>query len=109
VLFLCHLKQLDDILKQQGFRFTRTFPIFLASIILVGCSGNPFISSDSDSILRDKSLDYAQSEVASRILVPQNLNDAQVQNDLLFIPAAQLPGQSNVLQPPLGPTSYLLK
>ena len=95
MLFLCHLKQLDDILKQQGFRFTRTFPIFLASIILVGCSGNPFISSDSDSILRDKSLDYAQSEVASRILVPQNLNDAQVQNDLLFIPAAQLPGQLN--------------
>jgi len=96
--FLCHLKQLDDILKQQGFEFTRFFPLLLATMMLSACSGNPFLSNDGDSILRDKSLDYAQSKVIDRILVPNGLYDDQVQQDLLTVPAAQVNEQSTGLE-----------
>jgi len=81
-------------LKQQGFGFTRILPLFLVTMVLSACSGNPFLSDDGDSILRNKSLDYAQSKVVDRIIVPQGLNDDQVQNDLLTIPAAQSLEQS---------------
>jgi outer membrane protein assembly factor BamC len=89
-----HLKQLDDILKQLGFRFTGIFPFLLAIMVLTSCSGVPSLSDDGDSILRDKSLDYAQAKVINRILVPDGLNDAQIQQDLLTIPKAQLMEQS---------------
>jgi outer membrane protein assembly factor BamC len=85
---------LDDILKQQGFGFTRIYPLFLATMLLASCSGVPLLSNDGDSILRDKSLDYAQSKVIDRILVPEGLNDDQVQKDLLTIPTSQLTEQS---------------
>ena len=85
-------------MKQQGFGFTRTFGLFLATIVLTSCSGNPLVSKDGDSILRNKSLDYATSKVIDRIVVPQGLNDDQVQNDLLTIPAAQLVGQSTGIE-----------
>ena len=81
-------------MKQQGFGFTRILPLFLATMVLAACSGNPFLSDDGDSILRNKSLDYAQSKVVDRIVVPQGLNDDQVLNDLLTIPAAQSIEQS---------------
>ena len=85
-------------MKQQGFGFTRTFGLFLATIVLTSCSGNPLVSEDGDSILRNKTLDYATSKVIDRIVVPQGLNDDQVQNDLLTIPAAQLVGQSTGIE-----------
>jgi outer membrane protein assembly factor BamC len=77
-------------LKQQGLGFKRILPLFVATIMLSACSGSSFISNDGDSILRDKSLDYAQSKVIDRIVVPQGLNDAHVQSDLLSIPTAAL-------------------
>ncbi|MFT5068670.1 MAG: hypothetical protein ACI9S7_000679, partial [Candidatus Paceibacteria bacterium] len=77
-------------MKQQGFGFTRILPLFLATMVLAACSGNPLLNNDGESILRDKSLDYALSKVIDRIVVPEGLNDAQVQNDLLTIPRAQL-------------------
>jgi outer membrane protein assembly factor BamC len=81
-------------LKQQVFGFTRILPLFLATMILSACSGSPVFNKDGDSILRDKSLDYAQSKVVDRIVVPEGLNDTQVQNDLLTIPTAALIEQS---------------
>jgi hypothetical protein len=83
---------LDDILKQQGYTSAHIFPLILASVLLTACSATPFLSDNQDSILRDKSLDYAQSTVIDRISVPAGLNDAQVQNDLLIIPAAEQSG-----------------
>ena len=77
-------------MKQQGFGFTRILPLFLATMVLAACSGNPLLNNDGENILRDKSLDYALSKVIDRIVVPEGLNDAQVQNDLLTIPRAQL-------------------
>jgi len=85
---------LDDILKQLGFGFTCIFPFFLGIMLLTSCSGVPLVGNDGDSILRDKSLDYAQSKVIDRIIVPDGLNDAQIQQDLLTIPTAQLMEQS---------------
>jgi hypothetical protein len=85
-------------LKQQGFGFTRILPIFLVTMVLTACSGNPLLSEDSDSILRNKSLDYAKSKVVDRIIVPQGLNGDQIQNDLLTIPAAQLVEQSKGIE-----------
>ena len=76
-------------MKQQGYTSAHIFPLILASVLLTACSATPFLSDNQDSILRDKSLDYAQSTVIDRISVPAGLNDAQVQNDLLIIPAAQ--------------------
>ena len=67
----------------------RIFPLFLAVMVLASCSGTPLINNEDDSILRDKSLDYAQSKVIDRISVPEGLDDAQVQKDLLNIPTAQ--------------------
>ena len=81
-------------MKQQGFEFTRILPLFLTTVVLTACSGNPLLSEDGDSILRNKSLDYAKSKVVDRIIVPQGLNDDQVQNDLLTIPADQLTEQT---------------
>lgn len=95
---LYHLKQLDDILIQQGFRFTPTLALLLASTTLAGCSLNPLLSSDGESVLRNKSLDYAQSKVTNRILIPEGLNDTQVQSDLLTIPAKQLLEQPNGIE-----------
>ena len=81
-------------MKQLGFGFTRIFPFFLGIMLLTSCSGVPLVGNDGDSILRDKSLDYAQSKVIDRIIVPDGLNDAQIQQDLLTIPTAQLMEQS---------------
>lgn len=63
-------------------------------MILSACSGSPVFNNDGDSILRDKSLDYAQSKVVDRIMVPEGLNDTHVQNDLLTITTAGLIEQS---------------
>ena len=76
-------------MKQQGFGFTRIFSLSIAAMVLNACSGNALLGDNEDSILRDKSLDYAQSKVIQRIFVPQGLNDSQIKNDLLTIPAAQ--------------------
>jgi outer membrane protein assembly factor BamC len=81
-------------LKQQVFGFTRILTLFLATMILSACSGSSVFNSNGDSILRDKSLDYAQSKVVDRIVVPEGLNDTYVQNDLLTIPTAALIEQS---------------
>ena len=67
-------------------------------MVLTACSGNPLLSEDGDSILRNKSLDYAKSKVVDRIIVPQGLNGDQVQNDLLTIPTAQLVEQSKGIE-----------
>ena len=85
-------------MKQQGFGFTHILPLFLVTMVLTACSGNPLLSEDGDSILRNKSLDYAKSKVVDRIIVPQGLNGDQVQNDLLTIPAAQLVEQSKGIE-----------
>ena len=96
-------------MKQQGYTSAHIFPLILASVLLTACSATPFLSDNQDSILRDKSLDYAQSTVIDRISVPAGLNDAQVQNDLLIIPAAssQVPPQASKRRQ--GPTLCLLK
>ena len=85
-------------MKQQGFEFTRILPLFLTTVVLTACSGNPLLSEDGDSILRNKSLDYAKSKVVDRMIVPQGLNGDQIQNDLLTIPAAQLVEQSKGIE-----------
>lgn len=82
-------------MKQQGFGSTRTLSLFLASMILVGCSGKPIVNSGDDSVFRNKSLDYAKSKVIDRIQVPQNLSGAQIQSDLLTIPTSQALAKSN--------------
>ena len=76
-------------MKQQGYTSAQIIPLILASMLLTACSGAPLLGDSEDSILRDKSLDYAQSKVIDRIIVPAGLNDTQVQKDLLNIPAAQ--------------------
>jgi outer membrane protein assembly factor BamC len=81
-------------LKQQVFGLTHILPLFLATMIISACSGSPVFNNDGDSILRDKSLDYAQSKVVDRIVVPEGLNDTHVQNDLLTIPTTELIEQS---------------
>ena len=85
-------------MKQQGFRFTRILPLFVATMVLSSCSGSSFLTNGSDSILRDKSLDYAQSKVIDRITVPQGLNDTQIQRDLLTIPTTALMEQSTGIE-----------
>ena len=87
-MVLCHLKQLDNILKQQAFCRARILNTLLASLILTGCSNSPL--TGSDSLLRDKSLDYAQAEVTQRLVVPEGLDGGKVNNDLLVIPDESL-------------------
>ena len=81
-------------MKQQVDSLNRILFLFLTTMLLAGCSTSPIFGNDEDSILRDKSLDYAQSAVTERIVVPVGLNDSQVQNDLLTIPDAPLKQQS---------------
>ncbi|MDC9720274.1 MAG: hypothetical protein PSN46_06030 [Gammaproteobacteria bacterium] len=81
-------------MKQQGFKSARALPILLAVMLLTACSANPFLSNDGDSILRDKSLDYAQSEVIDRIVIPEGLDSSYIQKDLLTVPVAQLGEQA---------------
>ena len=87
IRFLCHTKQLDLTLKQNNFETVRIVPIVLATLALGACSANPFSTTEKDSILRDKSLDYAQSQVLTRLIVPADLDSTQIQQDLLTVPA----------------------
>ena len=76
----------------------RTFSLLLATGLIASCAGKPTLNTESDSVFRDKSLDYAKSKVLDRIEVPEGLNGTQVQSDLLAIPAAQSPEQSNGIE-----------
>ncbi|HCH32645.1 MAG TPA: hypothetical protein DE045_06875 [Oceanospirillaceae bacterium] len=84
---LPYRKQLDVILKLQHFDTVRVFPMLVASLVIGACSTNPLTSSSEDSILRDKSLDYAQSKVIARLTVPADLDATAIQQDLLRVPS----------------------
>ena len=84
---LPYRKQLDVILKLQHFDTVRIFPMVVASLVIGACSTNPLTSGSEDSILRDKSLDYAQSKVMARLTVPAGLDASAIQHDLLIVPS----------------------
>ena len=84
---LPYRKQLDVILKLQHFDTVRVFPTLVACLAIGACSTNPLTSASEDSILRDKSLDYAQSKVIARLTVPADLDASAIQQDLLRVPS----------------------
>ena len=88
IRFLYHTKQLDFILKLTYFSSSRAIPLLLAPLVLAACAANPFSSNEEDSILRDKSLDYAQSQVVARLTVPADLDNTSIQKDLLTVPSS---------------------
>jgi uncharacterized lipoprotein len=58
----------------------------LASVmILGGCSS---IVVEDDNIFRNKALDYSQAPSVGRLQVPADMQNQNIQNDLLVIPAA---------------------
>jgi len=97
---LPYRKQLDVILKLQHFDTVRVFPMVVASLVIGACSTNPLMSGSEDSILRDKSLDYAQSKVIARLMVPADLDASAIQQDLLSVPSRTAAAVAGVVAAP---------
>jgi uncharacterized lipoprotein len=97
---LPYRKQLDVILKLQHFDTVRVFPMLVASLVIGACSTNPLTSASEDSILRDKSLDYAQSKVIARLTVPADLDASAIQQDLLRVPSQTAETATGVVAAP---------
>ena len=68
----------------MGNFFTATLIAF-TGLVIVGCSSLG-LTSNEDSLFRNKALDYTRSQSVQRLQVPAHLENQRLQNDLLIVP-----------------------